>query len=266
MKRAVWGILALIWIGLCSAGAETHVLQTIKTTDKIPVFSVKPPHPQRGFFPAGVRLELVGVEGSKFYRVRLKSSSGKVIEGLCRKTDLGFSKKAVTAPMRAKQRVSSDDKRVPGSYYKESEWLEDYEGHKQAIKMQTKYNVPLLIFFYADWNDDCQGLWKGLLNSLDFKRVSKHFIKLRINPEHGKKEGQLANRYKLRRYPSTLVIDKLHAKPRRIDLCYYSFGKFRTMKPDKAVAEVMGVTEAVETTDGQTPKEGKKKGGWGRWK
>ena len=133
-----------------------------------------------------------------------------------------------------------------GAEYNEREWLEDTRGHDKAVEMQSKYKVPMLIFFYADWNDDCQYLWKNLLDTSDFKNRTKQFIKLKINPEHGKEEGKLANKYRLRRYPTTMAIDRPHADPRRFDLIRWSFGKLRTASVEEAIAQVMGEYEALQ--------------------
>ena len=133
-----------------------------------------------------------------------------------------------------------------GAEYNEREWLEDAKGHDKAIEMQSKYKVPLLIFFYTDWNDDCQYLWKNLLDTSDFKNRTRQFIKLKINPEHGKEEGKLANKYRLRRYPTTMAIDRPHADPRRFDLAHWSFGKLRTASIEEAIAQVMGEFEALQ--------------------
>ncbi len=131
-------------------------------------------------------------------------------------------------------------KPVPGSFYNEREWLEDDPGHRRAIEMQNRFRVPLLIYFYADWNDDCNYLWDHLLSQSDFKNKTRNVIKLRINPEHGKPEGRLANQYKLRRYPTTIVIDEPHKIPRKIDLIFWSFGKLRTPTVDYAFLEITG--------------------------
>lgn len=133
-----------------------------------------------------------------------------------------------------------------GAEYNEREWLEDVKGHDKAIEMQSKYKVPMLIFFYADWNDDCQYLWKNLLDTSDFKNRTRQFIKLKINPEHGKEEGKLANKYRLRKYPTTMAIDRPHADPRRFDLIHWSFGKLRTAGIEEAIAQVMGEFEALQ--------------------
>ncbi len=133
-----------------------------------------------------------------------------------------------------------------GAEYNEREWLEDAKGHDRATEMQSKYKVPMLIFFYADWNEDCQHLWKNLLDTSDFKNSTRQFIKLKINPEHGKDEGKLANKYRLRRYPTTMAIDKPHADPRRFDLVRWSFGKLRTASIEEAIAHVMGEFEALQ--------------------
>ena len=105
----------------------------------------------------------------------------------------------------------------------------------------------MLIFFYADWNEACQHLWNELLSSSDFKKETAGIVKLRVNPEHGKDEGAVAAKYNLRSYPSTFVIDKPFAKPRKIDLLFWSFGKMKTLSIEKTLLEIAGGTATQQT-------------------
>lgn len=236
----------LCW--LLAAAAWAAAAEVIEAPQDVPAYSQSTPHEQRGLFPAGARLEVLGDAGSGMVRVRFVSSSGRVVEGLCRRADLQPppAKAPAAAPPPAPAVVQP-----MGLEYRDRSWLEDAAGHKRALEFQGKYGVPILIFFYADWNDDCAFLWKELLDNGDFKDAAKGIIKLRINPEHGKAEGQLANKYRLNRYPTTLVVGH-RAEPRRVDLVYRSFGKLRVPKPEYAILEINGAV------DGSRPWESEK--------
>lgn len=244
-------LCAVLWTLPCAwccaqepASTNAPAAETVQAQKQVPVYSVNPPHDQRGYFPAGARLEILEPPRGGFVRVRFRSADGRVIEGLCRSPDLGIEADHGPAPA-PPPALPAAGKPVPGSVYESADWLEDYEGHKQAIEAQAKYDNQMLICFYADWNDECVYLWENLLSDREFRGKTKQIIKVRINPEHGKDEGRLANQYRLRKYPTTLVVDKPHAKPRRIELVYWSFGKLRTPNADYALAEITGAVEGT---------------------
>jgi hypothetical protein len=231
MKRL---FLAVWTVSFClgSALGQSNPVTTVGR--QIPAYSIHPPHEQKGFFPMGSRLEILEEQADGMARVRFRSSDGRLIEALCRMSELDNgapAKPAAPVPVGVKP---------AGAEYSEKEWLEDSAGHKKALEFQSKYDVPMLIHFYADWNDECKVLWDDLLSTSDFKSRTKSFIKLRINPEHGKEEGLLANRYRLRKYPTTMVLAKPSDKPKYVDLTFWSFGKLRVSKIDYAIADIEG--------------------------
>jgi len=237
---------ALLQVSVSSASAEDEVMTT---TSRVAAFSVRSPSVQRGYFPAGAKLEIVKKRSDGMVRVRFETSDGKVIEGLCRATDLGMYDHLAST---ATETVVAPETPVSGFQYEDREWLEGYEGYKDASRLQSRYEVPILIYFHAEWNEECELLWDELLDSKDFKKKGKCFIKVRIDPCRDKSEGRVARDYRVRRFPTLLVIDRRNADPRRIDLSYWSFGKLRTMKVDDAFAEVMGVRQAEEAGGGQS--------------
>jgi hypothetical protein len=231
------GVITLVFMtGCCgiarceSIGAVVSNAQIILASRQIPACSLQPPYEQKGFFATGARLEIVGSHESGMTQVRFHSVDGRLIEALCRNEDLT----ATTPP-------AASIKGIGSAAYNDRFWLEDAAGHDLALEQQSKLQIPLLIFFYADWNDECQFLWKELLDTQDFKNTARNVIKLKINPEHGKEEGKLANKYRLRKYPTTLVVDKSHAKPRPIDLFYWSFGRMKTPTLQYAMDSIMSM-------------------------
>lgn len=240
-------ITLLVLCGGAGLRAEIASPASITLSHEVPAYSVNPPHDQRGIFPAGGVLTVVSPADDGMLRVRFTSPSGRVVEALCRTSDIESPAPAPAAASAAAvpkpstpAAAATGTRFIPGATYENREWLEDTEGHRLALEFQSKYDIPLLIFFYADWNDECTHLWENLLSTSDFKSQSKAIIKLRINPEHGKPEGQLANKYRLRRYPTTMVLDKPNAKPRYLEMVSWSFGKLRTVAPDFAMLDIMG--------------------------
>lgn len=222
------------------AQADTNL---IVVSEQVQAFSVSPPHAPRGYFAPGAKLQVMGPATGEMVRVRFTASDGRVIEALCRVADLvpGSRTPFPSAIPTPPPPVAPAGRTVPGSVYENPEWLEDGLGHKKAVEAQAKFDVPMLVYFYADWNEECEFLWKELLSTRDFKRETRQYIKVRINPEHGKAEGLLARQYKLRKYPTTFVVGRRHADPRYVDLMYRSFGKLKVSKLDYALADLQGV-------------------------
>ena len=173
--------------------------------------------------------------------VRFRTADGRLIEASCRAEDL-----TAPAPVTASARAGSLE-------YNDRAWLEDTAGHAQAVELQSRLEQPLLIFFHADWNDGCQFLWKELLDTQDFKNRARNVIKLKINPEHGKDEGLLANKYRLRKYPTTMVIDQPNAKPRYLDLFYWSFGRMKTPSVDYAMDSILCIETNRKPWEAKAP-------------
>lgn len=243
-----WCIAVGVFLFSTIARAETNIV----ALGDVPAYSLNPPHDQRGFFPRGGQLRVLDEQINGLVRVRFQSPSGRVIEALCRPVDLRSPRSA--APITAPASTPAPGIRVPGAEYNEREWLEDSAGHKQAMAFQSKYDNQMLIFFSADWNESCEYLWKELLNTSDFKKQTARIVKLRINPEHGKDEGEIAAKYGLRKYPSTFMIDKPFDKPRKIDLIFWSFGRMKTLSVEKTLLEIAGgmSTQQVQQTGAVT--------------
>lgn len=232
MKR--WRVALGVLLFSTMVRAETNIVALWD----VPAYSLNPPHDQRGFFPKGGQLQILDEQINGLVRVRFQSPSGRVIEALCRPMDLRLPKPV--APITSTPPPPALGIQIPGAEYKEREWLEDAAGYKQAMAFQSKYNNQMLIFFSTDWNESCEYLWKELLNTSDFKKQTTGIVKLRINPEHGKNEGELAAKYGLRKYPSTFMIDKPFDKPRKIDLIFWSFGRMKTLSVEKTLLEIAG--------------------------
>jgi hypothetical protein len=239
-----------VFLGVLLFGTMVRAETNLVALRDVPAYSLNPPHDQRGFFPKGGQLRILDEEMNGLMRVRFQSPSGRMVEALCRPEDLYSPKPASPTTTPATKGI-----RIPGSEYNEPEWLEDAAGHKLAMEQQSKFDNQMLIFFGADWNESCQFLWKELLSTSDFKKQTARVIKLRINPEHGKDEGALAAKYGLRTYPSTFMIDKPFAKPRKIDLIFWSFGKMKTLSVEKTLMEIAGgmTTQEVPQATATTP-------------
>ena len=104
-------------------------------------------------------------------------------------------------------RVSSANVQYP-------KWLHGATGFARAIELQRELNVSLVIYFYTDGCSDCRTLEDQYLSAPSVERALQRSVAVRINPNYGPEERQIANRYEVTSYPTFLVIDNESALPR----------------------------------------------------
>jgi hypothetical protein len=73
------------------------------------------------------------------------------------------------------------------------------------LQLQQESNLPLVIYFYVDWCPYCRTLDRDYFSAPPVQNYLRRVIKVRINPEHGAAEREIANRYGLSGYPMFLV-------------------------------------------------------------
>src|SRR6266481_9032326 len=83
----------------------------------------------------------------------------------------------------------------------EDKWLNGAAGYARALELQRELKVPLVVYFYADWCPYCHTLDAQYLPSAPVQEYLRHVVKVRINPEYGRPERELANRYGVTGYP-----------------------------------------------------------------
>jgi thiol-disulfide isomerase/thioredoxin len=100
-----------------------------------------------------------------------------------------------------------------GSPLPEDVWLRDAPGYARALELQRHMKVPLVVYFYADWCPYCRSLDTQYLPSAPAQLYLKGVIKVRINPEHGSPEREIASRYKVTGYPAFFILGKVGSAP-----------------------------------------------------
>lgn len=98
----------------------------------------------------------------------------------------------------------------------EDRWLNGASGYARAIELQRELNVPLIVYFYADWCPYCRKLDSEYLPTAVARQYLRGVVKVRINPEYGPAEEALARRYGVTGYPTFLVMRDLSTPPRNI--------------------------------------------------
>ena len=85
-------------------------------------------------------------------------------------------------------------------------WFNGSAGYGRAVELQRELKVPIVVYFYADWCGYCRTLDSQYLPSAPVQEYLRGVVKVRINPEHGRPERALADRYGIKGYPSFFVI------------------------------------------------------------
>ena len=127
-------------------------------------------------------------------------------------------------------------------------WYYDAWGHEEAMAEKAETGKTVVVYFYTDWCPYCQRFQKEVLSSAKGERFLEDFIKIRINPEHGVREEELAEDYESYGYPSFFLIPPDSDRAVRID----NRELFRTARFIRACkkAEGKGVLDKVMDTIG----------------
>ncbi|HEY9419830.1 MAG TPA: thioredoxin family protein [Thermoanaerobaculia bacterium] len=86
-----------------------------------------------------------------------------------------------------------------------STWHEGAAGFREAMKEAEADGLPVAVYFYTDWCPYCRQLNTELLAKPAVEEHFKRVVKVRINPEKGAAEREVANQYKVRGYPAFFV-------------------------------------------------------------
>jgi thiol-disulfide isomerase/thioredoxin len=108
----------------------------------------------------------------------------------------------------------------------EDRWLYGASGYARALELQRELKAPLVVYFYTDWCPYCHALDNDYLPSAPVQQYLRGVVKVRINPENGPAERDIAKQYGVRGYPSFFVMRNLSAKP--IDVQPFRRGKVLT--------------------------------------
>jgi len=149
----------------------------------------------------------------------------------------------------------------------EDRWLRDAPGYEQALQLQQELKVPLVIYFAADWCPYCRSLDGQYLTATPVQQYLRGVVKVRITPDHGRPERELAKQYGVTGYPTFLIIPKPSAGPRGVNpfrrgapnLTPAEFAKVCANSPSSPAidrrASPLKPSPSVATTNSETPVE-----------
>jgi thiol:disulfide interchange protein len=100
--------------------------------------------------------------------------------------------------------------------YLSSTWYEDASGYEEALRQQKVLHAPMLVYFRTDWCPHCRA-FDRLLEDPKVRSQISPYIKVRLNPEHGKAEKEIfEERFGAMGVPALFFQDSDTASPSRI--------------------------------------------------
>jgi len=96
------------------------------------------------------------------------------------------------------------------------DWFENASGFRSGLELAAAESRPIAVYFYTDWCGYCRQFERELLTRARVEDFTKYLVKVRINPESGPREREIADRYGVRGYPSFFVQASANASPRKI--------------------------------------------------
>ena len=127
----------------------------------------------------------------------------------------------------------------------EDRWLHGSSGYARAVELQRELKVPLVVYFYTDWCPYCHALDNEYLTAAPVRQFLGNVVKVRVNPERGAAERQLAKQYGITGYPSFFVVGNSSAKPLNVH-------PFRRGRPNLTPAEFAGACEQAASFSAST--------------
>ena len=87
---------------------------------------------------------------------------------------------------------------------------QDAAGYAEALREHEKTGKPVALYFYADWCKYCAQLERGSLSRAEVKQYLETILYVSVNPEHGKAEAALFEKFEGRGFPTFLILAKNH--------------------------------------------------------
>lgn len=93
-----------------------------------------------------------------------------------------------------------------------SDWNQGFDGYLKTSREQLQTGKPMALFFYTDWCSSCKALRENTLASPEVREYTKGMLLVKVNPEYGPVENQLAEDFGVRGYPSFFVVNAQSGK------------------------------------------------------
>jgi thiol:disulfide interchange protein len=124
-------------------------------------------------------------------------------------------------------------------------WLSGADGLYGALASIKKQGSPppMVVYFYTDWCGYCRQFERELLSTAAVKRYFQDVLAVRINPEKGPRERQIADYYGVSGYPAFFVHSNRSHTLSRVERMRVVEGRPRMLSPDEFIAAVRDAGE-----------------------
>ena len=117
-------------------------------------------------------------------------------------------------------------------------WMQGADGFYEAIRTLEREPQPMVVYFYTDWCGYCRQFERELLGTAEVKEYFADVLTVRINPESGSDERQIADYYGVQGYPGFFVHSGRSRTLSRVDRMKIEGGEPRIMAPDEFIDSV----------------------------
>ncbi|XCN75113.1 MAG: thioredoxin family protein [Candidatus Electrothrix aestuarii] len=87
-----------------------------------------------------------------------------------------------------------------------NQWYTKASSFKKIEKAAKKKNKPYILFFYTDWCGYCKKMNKNYLSKEKIQHILSKYYRIKINPEKGEAEGNLAQKKGVQGFPDFRVV------------------------------------------------------------
>ena len=129
-----------------------------------------------------------------------------------------------------------------GAGFDPEAWEDDAQGLYAALRTIEKGDArPMVVYFYTDWCPYCRQFEKELLGTARVRAYLSETLAVRINPENGDQEREIAEYYGVNGYPAFFVQGQGSRAMTKVDRVVVRNGEPRLMTPEQFVAAVSSV-------------------------
>ncbi len=87
-------------------------------------------------------------------------------------------------------------------------WYLGASGYERTMAEQKTNSKPVLVYFHAEWCGYCRMLENDVFSTRTFASRYGSIVKVKVNPEEGAADRDLARQYSVTGYPTVYVIAK----------------------------------------------------------
>ncbi len=121
------------------------------------------------------------------------------------------------------------------------DWHEGANGFARGLEEARTDGRALAVYFHTDWCGYCRQLESELLERAKVENYLKYLVKVKINPERGRNERRIAERYGVTGYPSFFVHAAADGRATKVGGMVKRNGEWEVKTPDEFVQTVRRV-------------------------